>query len=283
MAAMQVEAAPASAAPMVPVMYEVASTRQDLDDTVTLELAPVDQAITAPTMGQFNMLWAFGIGEAPISLAGTQDGNLLHTIRAVGSVTNALCAMKPGDQVGVRGPYGTGWDLHGAAGKDILVIAGGLGLAPVRPILTELFANREEFGRAGLLMGARSPDQLLYRDELEAWRARLDIEVEVTVDSAEPTWRGDVGVVTTLLDRAPFDPPTTRAFVCGPEVMMRFAARDLAELGVPTEEIFVSLERNMHCAVGHCGHCQLGAEFVCKDGPVLPWTVAEPLLRIRER
>ncbi|RZV41304.1 MAG: hypothetical protein EX269_16530 [Acidimicrobiales bacterium] len=280
---MRLETAPAQTGPMVPVMYEVLSRRRDLDDTFTLELAPVDSAIETPTMGQFNMLWAFGIGEAPISLAAIEDGRLFHTIRAVGSVTNALCAMSVGDHVGVRGPYGTGWDLQGAAGKDILVMAGGLGLAPVQPIITELFANREEYGRAALLMGARSPDALLYRDELEAWRARLDIEVEVTVDSAAPDWRGDVGVVTTLLPRVPFDPPTTRAFVCGPEVMMRFGARDLSELGVPLEEIFVSLERNMHCAVGHCGHCQLGAEFVCKDGPVLPWTVAEPLLRIRER
>ncbi|MGI9604548.1 MAG: FAD/NAD(P)-binding protein [Acidimicrobiales bacterium] len=264
-------------------MYEVVSQRRDLDDTITLELDPVDAALSAPTMGRFNMLWAFGIGEAPISLAGVANDRLVHTIRAVGSVTNALCALKAGDQVGVRGPYGTGWDLQSASGRDVLVIAGGLGLAPVRPIITELFADRENFGRAALLVGARSPDQLLYRSELEVWRARLDIEVEVTVDSADATWRGDVGVVTTLLDRAPFDPAATRAFVCGPEVMMRFAARDIAEVGVPRDQIFLSLERNMHCAVGHCGHCQLGAEFICKDGPVLPWTVAEPLLRVRER
>ena len=148
---------------------------------------------------------------------------------------------------------------------------------------TELFADRATYGRAALLMGARSPETLLYREELETWRARLDIEVEVTVDSAEPSWRGDVGVVTTLIDRAPIDPANARVFVCGPEVMMRFCARALEERGVPADEIFVSLERNMHCAVGHCGHCQLGSEFVCKDGPVFPWTTAEPLLRIKER
>lgn len=269
--------------PMVPLMYRVVSRRQDLVDTVTLTLEPVNQNIETPSMGQFNMLWAFGIGEAPISLAGTDDGLLIHTIRGLGSVTNALIAMSPGDQVGVRGPYGTGWDLAGAAGRDVLVVAGGLGLAPVRPIVTELFADRATYGRAALLMGARSPETLLYREELETWRARLDIEVEVTVDSAEATWRGDVGVVTTLIDRAPVDLANTRAFVCGPEVMMRFCARALEERGVPVAEIFVSLERNMHCAVGHCGHCQLGSEFVCKDGPVFPWTKAEPLLRIKER
>ena len=268
---------------MVPVMYRVLAHRQDLDDTVTLSLAPVDRAIATPRSGQFNMLWAFGIGEAPISLAGVEDDVLIHTIRGVGAVTKALCALSEGDEVGVRGPYGTGWDLDGATGRDVLVVAGGLGLAPVRPIITRLFARRSDFGRAALLMGARSPDQLLYHDELEEWRGRFDIEVEVTVDSAPSSWRGDVGVVTTLIDRAPVNPDDTRAFVCGPEVMMRFGALALIDAGVRPEEIFVSLERNMHCAIGHCGHCQLGPYFLCKEGPVLAWPDAEPLLRIRER
>lgn len=268
---------------MVPQMYRVLSRRQDLADTVTLALEPVDGQIARPTIGQFNMLWAFGIGEAPISLSGTDDTTLEHTIRGVGAVTNALCAASEGDQIGLRGPYGTGWDLDTAAGRDVLVVAGGLGLAPVRPIVTQLFARRADYGRAALLMGARDPESLLYRDELEKWRSRLDIEVEVTVDSARPSWRGDVGVVTKLIPRAPIEPSNTRAFVCGPEVMMRFCAQALVDLGVPPAEVFVSLERNMHCAVGHCGHCQLGSTFVCKDGPVLSWVDAEPLLRIPER
>jgi len=268
---------------MVPHMYRVLSRRQDLADTVTLALAPVDSQIATPTIGQFNMLWAFGIGEAPISLAGIDEHVVTHTIRGVGAVTNALCGASEGDQIGVRGPYGTGWDLGGATGRDVLVVAGGLGLAPVRPIVARLFARRSEYGRAALLIGARDPESLLYRDELEAWRSRLDIEVEVTVDSAQPSWRGDVGVVTKLIPRAPVDSANTRAFVCGPEVMMRFCAQALVDRGVPPAEVFVSLERNMHCAVGHCGHCQLGSSFVCKDGPVLSWVEAEPLLRIRER
>ena len=169
---------------MVPTMYRVLSRRQDLADTVTLALAPIGAAIEAPAIGQFTMLWAFGIGEAPISLAGLDGDVLLHTIRADGAVTRALCALDEGDEVGVRGPYGVGWDLDGAVGRDVLVVAGGLGLAPVRPSITELVARRDEFGRAALLMGARSPDQLLYRPELEEWRGRLDIEVEVSVDSA---------------------------------------------------------------------------------------------------
>ena len=229
------------------------------------------------------MLWAFGIGEAPISLAGLDGDRLVHTIRAVGAVTRALCALQAGDEVGVRGPFGTGWDLAGAAGRDVLVMAGGLGLAPVRPIIDEILADRAAYGRAALLMGARSPDQLLYRETLEGWRGHFDIEVEVTVDSAPQSWRGDVGVVTTLIDRAPVTFADTRAFVCGPEVMMRFGAQALIDAGVAPAEISISLERNMHCAVGHCGHCQLGPYFVCKDGPVLPWPDAEPLMRIRER
>lgn len=272
-----------AAAPMVPVMYEVTQRRQDLDDTVTLGLEPVDRPIDPPTMGQFTMLWAFGVGEAPISVAGYEGNRLVHTVRAVGAVTTALCATTTGDQIGVRGPFGVGWDLDGASGKDIVVVAGGLGLAPVRPIILELLARRSEFGRAALLIGARNPDLLLYRAELEAWRGRFDLDVEVTVDTIRPWWRGDVGVVTKLIDRLPVDAGNTRAFVCGPEIMMRFSAQALVDLGVHRNEIFVSLERNMHCAVGHCGHCQLGSHFVCKDGPVLSWARSESLLRIRER
>ncbi len=269
--------------PMVPLRYRVRSRRDDLDDTVTLELEPVDEPTARPGPGQFNMLWAFGIGEAPISLAGLDGDVLVHTIRRVGAVTAALCAAVPGDEIGVRGPYGVGWDLDRARGRDVVVVAGGLGLAPVRPIVTELVDHRDQFGRVAVLVGARSPDDLLYRDELAEWRSHLDLDVEVTVDTATPSWRGDVGVVTRLIGRNPNEPANTTAFVCGPEVMMRFCALALIDDGTPPDEIFVSMERNMHCAIGHCGHCQLDALFVCKDGPVLSWPTVEPLLRVRER
>ncbi|MCP4221878.1 MAG: oxidoreductase [Actinomycetia bacterium] len=189
----------------------------------------------------------------------------------------------PGDLVGVRGPYGSGWGLGQARGRDVLVLAGGLGLAPVRPIITSVLAERPAFGRAVVLIGARSPDTLLYRDEIEEWRGRLDIDIEVTVDSATPEWRGDVGVVTRLVGRAPVDPTNTVAFVCGPEVMMRFSALAVTDLGVAPSAVQLSMERNMHCAIGHCGHCQLGSSFICKDGPVLDWPQVEALLRVRER
>ena len=167
--------------PMTPVMHRVVSRREDLPDTVTLGLLPVDAAVSEPKSGQFNMLWAFGVGEAPISLAGFEDGVLIHTIRRVGAVTAALCSSAVGDQIGVRGPFGVGWDLPHATGRDVLIVAGGLGVAPTRPIIIELLANRTDFGRAVLLIGARTPEALLYRDELEDWRGRFDIEVEVTV------------------------------------------------------------------------------------------------------
>jgi NAD(P)H-flavin reductase len=275
--------APGTLGPMTPVMYGVQARTVDLDDTATLSLAPVDRPIEQPVAGQFNMLWAFGIGEAPISLAGADGDVLHHTIRRAGKVSTALWAAREGDLIGMRGPFGTGWGLDAAKGRDILIVAGGIGMAPLRSVVEELMANREDYGRAALLVGARSPESLLYRDLIESWRGRLDIEVEVTVDTAAPSWRGNVGVVTRLIDPAPVDPEKTTAYVCGPEVMMRFTAQAAAARGVPLDQIFVSLERNMHCAIGHCGHCQLGPAFVCKDGPVLPWPTVEPLMRVRQR
>ncbi len=271
--------------PMVPLRYRVAARRRELADTVTLDLVPVAGAIRPPEPGQFDMLWAFGVGEVPISVSGLDGdgGPIAHTVRAVGAVTRALCAAEPGDVVGVRGPYGEGWHVDRAAGGDLLIVAGGLGLAPVRPAMVEALANRHRFGRIVLLVGARDPGSLLFRDELEQWRGRFDIDVEVTVDAAAPSWRGDVGVVTKLLGRAPVDPARTTALVCGPEVMMRVVAPQLVDMGVEPHAVLLSAERNMRCAIGHCGHCQLGPLFVCKDGPVLPWPRLERLTMVRER
>jgi NAD(P)H-flavin reductase len=273
----------AGVGPMTPRMYRVIDRREDLRDTVTVRLAPVDDVVPLPAAGQFNMLWAFGIGEAPVSVSGIEDGVLTHTIRSVGAVTTALCAADTGDQLGVRGPFGTGWELARAAGRDILVVAGGLGLAPLRPLISELLDQRADYGHVTVLVGARTPETLLYWDELQQWRTRLDIDVNVTVDVATPSWRDDVGVVTRLIDQAHIDPVDTTAFVCGPEVMMRFAAQAIVQCGVPSSSVIVSLERNMHCAIGHCGHCQLGPDFICKDGPVMAWSRVEHLLRVRER
>lgn len=271
--------------PMVPVPYRVDWRRRSTVDTVTVGISPVGEALPTPQPGQFEMLWAFGVGEVPISVSGfgNGDGSLEHTIRSVGAVTEALCAAQVGDIVGVRGPFGEGWDLDRATGRDLLIVAGGLGLAPVRPVILEAFANRHRFGRMAVLVGARDPGSLLYTSELEQWRGRFDVDVEVTVDAAPPSWRGDVGVVTKLIDRAPVDPENTVAVVCGPEVMMRFVAQGLVLRGVPEHEIWLSMERNMRCAIGHCGHCQLGPEFICRDGPVFPWSRMEKLILVRER
>jgi NAD(P)H-flavin reductase len=271
--------------PMVPASFRVADRVQETADTWTLDLRPRDPDVLpdfAP--GQFAMLYAFGIGEVPISVSGDlgAGGSLVHTIRAVGAVTSALCASAPGQDVGVRGPFGRPWPLTEAEGADVVVVAGGIGLAPLRPVIYHLLANRERYGNVVVLYGGRSPAELLYPGELEHWRGRFDVQVEVTVDGAPPSWRGNVGVVTKLVPRADFDPAGAIALICGPEVMMRFTAAALEGLGLTKQRIYVSMERNMHCAIGLCGHCQFQHLFVCKDGPVFPLDAIEPLLRVRE-
>jgi NAD(P)H-flavin reductase len=278
--------APAEAAPrgaMTPVPHRVVSRTRETADTWTLELEPL-AGVVRPRAGQFDMLYAFGVGEVPISTSGGHegDGPLTHTIRAVGAVTRALCALGPGDVVGVRGPFGTEWPLAEAAGGDLVVVAGGIGLAPLRPAIRHALGRRCDFGAVAVLVGARTPEDLLYRDELESWRARLDAEVDVTVDAAAAGWYGRVGLVTTLIPGAVIDPARAAALVCGPEVMMTFVVRALLERGLVLERIWVSLERNMRCAVGHCGHCQLGPALICRDGAVFPAAAMQRLLEVRE-
>lgn len=272
------------AAPMVPRRHRVVSVVPETHDTVTLALEPLDAPLRPFGAGQFNMLWGFGTGEVPISVSGdpTVPGPLLHTIRAAGPATRALCATEPGATIGLRGPFGRGWEPASARGGDVVVLGGGIGIAPLRPLVHELLAERDAYGRVALLVGARSPAELLFPHDLERWRSRLDLDVWVTVDRADTGWRGDVGVVTHLLGRLPLDPARTTAFVCGPEVMMRFAAAGLADLGVAPGRIRLSLERNMKCAIAHCGHCQLGPVLVCREGPVLTYDRAGPLLAVPE-
>jgi NAD(P)H-flavin reductase len=270
---------------MIPEVVRVAGARRETADTWTLELEPPpgrDAWTYRP--GQFNMLYAFGVGEVPISISGSVRAGaaLLHTVRAVGTVSSALTRLKRGDSVGVRGPFGSAWPVEEAAGSDVLIAAGGLGFAPVRPALHALIARRERYGKLILLYGSRSPDEILYRREIEALRRRLDVDIEVTVDHATGAWHGHVGVVTTLLRRAAFDPEHTVAMLCGPEVMMRFTVAALRDAGVARENVYLSMERNMKCALGHCGHCQFGSDFVCKDGPVLRYDRIRERLAVRE-
>jgi NAD(P)H-flavin reductase len=271
---------------MVPAWYRVAWKRQETHDTWTLSLEPEAEGIGRFAPGQFAMLYAFGTGEVPISVSGdltgrARAGSLVHTVRAVGAVTRAICALEPGASLGARGPFGTSWPIEAGGGRDIVVVAGGIGLAPLRPVIYHVLANRDRYGRLVIAYGGRSPAELLYLDELERWRGRFDVELEVTVDAAGSGWRGRVGVVTALIPRAQLDPERTTAFVCGPEVMLRFTSAALREAGMPDESIHVSLERSMKCAVGVCGHCQLRELFICKDGPVFSYDRVDALVRAR--
>lgn len=270
--------------PMVPRTFKVLANKRELDDTVTLELAATEGGAFDFAPGQFNMLYRFGVGEVPISISGdaAEPDRLVHTIRSVGLVSGALAGLDAGDIVGVRGPFGAGWPVGDVKGDDIVFVAGGLGLAPLRPAIYAVLADRGAYGDVSILYGARTPEDLLFEDELHQWRGRFDLNVDVIVDRAEFGWAGQVGVVTQLVGEAPFDAPETTAFVCGPEIMMRFAVQSLAGRGVDTGNIHVSMERNMQCALGFCGHCQFGGGFVCKDGPVYPFDRIADIFAIRE-
>ena len=310
--------APTSYDAMRPVLYTVTSAKREMASTMTITLEPprqvgigqtgaaqtgaaqtgaaqpgaaepgaaepgAAQGLVPIAPGQFNMLWSWGVGEAPISASQSGlDGALVHTVRDVGGVTKALCAKQPGDVVGVRGPFGRGWDIDTARGQDLIVVGGGIGLAPLRPVVHTILASRSDFGRVALVVGARSAAELLFRPELDSWWRDRAITVRTIVDRPSRDWHGSIGIVTNELPRLEIDPGRTVVMVCGPEVMMRFVALNLIERGVAPEAIQVSLERNMQCAVGQCGHCQLAGYFLCRDGPVLTWEVARPLLEVRE-
>jgi NAD(P)H-flavin reductase len=267
----------------VPIPFRVVSSRSETADTRTVVLRSESGQPLTFEPGQFTMLYAFGIGEAPISVSGDpgEADRLVHTVRAVGAVTRAICAAADDQQLGVRGPFGRPWPRP-EPGADLVFIAGGLGLAPLRPSIYSALAQREQFGRVLILYGGREPEQLLYRDELAEWEARDDLELALSVDAAGPDWPGRVGVVTQLLPGAELDPATSIVLACGPEVMMRFSVEAVRELGIPADRVFVSLERNMRCAVGHCGHCQLAGTFICRDGPVFSWDRISSALAVRE-
>jgi NAD(P)H-flavin reductase len=231
--------------------------------------------------GQFNMLYFPGIGESAISVSSDSEesAKLRHTVRTLGNVTRAMARLHPGDKLGVRGPYGTSWPVEEFRGRDLIVVAGGLGLAPLRPVIYHLIRHRSDYGRVTLLYGARTPTDLLYSGEYESWRAS-GMNVQVAVNVASTDWRGSIGTVMPLLATLQLDPTQTGVFICGPEVMMRFVAAAAVERGLPGGQVFVSLERNMNCAVGLCGHCQFGPAFVCKDGPVFPFDRVRRLMLV---
>lgn len=254
----------------VPSVARVREARAEIAAVTTLTLALEDQR-SAPAWapGQFAMLYAFGVGEAAISFSGdpADPETHTHTVRHAGAVSTALGSLRRGEALGVRGPFGRGWPTTDIEGRHLIVMAGGLGLAPLRPVILAAMHGSVRPQRLSILCGAREPERVLFSRELTDWR-KHGAEVFLTVDHAGSDWTGDVGLVTDLIRRMDGASAATVAFVCGPEVMMRFSACALTDAGVAAERIWLSMERTMKCAVGHCGRCQFGGDFVCTDGPV---------------
>ncbi|MBB4284588.1 FAD/NAD(P)-binding protein [Roseospira goensis] len=278
-------------APLHPRPVRVLETRAEMPGCTTLRVAPADPADAADPAGacgfapgQFYMVYVFGLGEVPISVSGdaARPGELTFTVMAVGAVTRALCAVRPGQTLGLRGPFGTAWPVEALTGRDVIVMAGGLGLAPLRPAIYHLLRHRDRYGAVALLYGTRQPRSIVFAPDLTGWREAAAIDVAVTVDSGDRDWSGHVGVVTELLKGRRLDPARTAALLCGPEIMMRFSAYALRDRGVAAGAIHVSMERNMKCGVRMCGRCQYGPFFVCDDGPVFSFDRVEHLFGIRE-
>ena len=261
----------------MPLPFRVAERRQDTVDTWTLTLEPEAESFVVEP-GQFVMVHAWGIGEVPISVSGRDPIEL--TVRAVGAVSAAICGSAPGALLGLRGPCGNAWPVAEAAGGDVLVVAGGIGLAPLRLLVLHVLAHRDDYGAAAVLYGARTPADLLYTDQIAHWRETLT--VDVTVDAADTSWLGKVGVVPRLVSTAEFRADAVTAFICGPEVMIHYAVLALRERGVSDDRIFQSLERDMRCGIGLCGHCQLGPTLICRDGPVYSQAEIGRLMEVRE-
>ena len=276
---------PPASNPWVCHTVRIRDIAPEVTDVATYHLSFDDAAVAAAYRfqpGQFNMLYLPGVGEVPISLSADPSSTTTwaHTVRAVGNVTQQLARLRVGDTLGLRGPFGSSWPLHSAAGHDVILVTGGLGLAPLRPAIYELLRQADRFRSLTLLYGARTPDTLLFEREFTDWSQR-GMQVQVTVDRASSAWSGHVGVVTLLLDRLPLsDPRSTSVFVCGPEVMMRFVGKSALARGIPEDQLWLSMERNMQCAIGLCGHCQFGPAFICKDGPVFRHDRLAPFLNV---
>jgi NAD(P)H-flavin reductase len=270
---------------MRPQFFKVQDVWQETADVFTLKLKLSAELFKSMKPGQFNMLYSFGVGEVPISISRFEKNNtILHTIRDVGMVSHALVNVKVGDELGLRGPFGVGWPVDAALKKDLVIMAGGIGLAPLRPVIDFVIQNRSDFGNVVLLYGARLKKDLLFESEWIDWMQKGLIEMNVSLDQLDASdhWDGQVGVVTGMIDQASFDPRNAIAMICGPELMMRFSAQKLNDIGVLNENIFLSQERNMKCAIGLCGHCQYLGDFVCKTGPVFSFQKIKHLMLMRE-
>lgn len=254
---------------------------QETRDVYTYYVRLLDNEGKNAAPGQFNVLYIYGGGEVPISISGIENELIMHTIRFVGAVTKMISKMGENQIIGLRGPYGNPWPMKESEDKDILIVAGGIGLAPLRPVIMEVKNNREKYGRLIILYGARTPEDLLYKREFEEYSRIKDCELHVTVDRGEEKWIGNVGVVTTLIPKVDIDPKNTIAMVCGPEIMMKFTVKDLIKRKIPETMIYISMERRMRCGIGQCGHCQVGPFFVCKDGPVFQLTKIKSYFEVK--
>ncbi len=267
---------------LTPRVHRVVEVVPEIDDVVTLRVVPVDGDPAPFLPAQIGMVGAFGIGEAAISISSAPSTTSHHdyTIRRAGAITGALTSMGADDQLWVRGPFGRPWDL-GPDGRDVLIAAGGIGLAPLRSALYTIEDERSRFRSVTLIVGARAAADLLYAREYDRWRA-AGIDVVPTVDRAEPGWSGRVGLVPRIVDDLDLDPSMTDALLCGPDIMMRLTAESLIGHGVAPDRVQLTLERNMQCGNGLCGHCQLGGLLVCRDGPVVPYSTVAGWLAVEE-
>lgn len=274
-----IDAGPPHAATVVERTQEsptIFTLRLRLDDTAA-------QAAYRFAPGQFNMLYLYGVGEVPISIMSDpeeRDG-IGHTIRALGRVTQGLAALQPGDKLGLRGPFGRGWPLQEMSGSDIVLVTGGLGCAPVVSVIHYVLRRRERYGKLVIIQGVRHAEDLIWREQYDRWNAQTNTQVLVAASEGTAAWPWHVGRVTDLFGLARYNPARAVAMMCGPEGMMRAAADSLLARGLPESQLYLSMERNMQCAVGRCGHCQFGGAFVCRDGPVFNWGKVKTLLAHR--
>jgi sulfhydrogenase subunit gamma (sulfur reductase) len=268
-----------------PVEVEVVERVEETPSIYTLHLRFTDPEVAASYRllpGQYNMLYLFGVGEVPISIVSDPDfeGPLEHTIRSVGRVTRGMERLKVGDRMGLRGPYGRGWPLDEAEGRDVVIVTGGLGCAPVVSMIRYVLQRRERFGRLVILQGVKHTDDLIWRRQYERWQQLPNTQVLLAADVGGPNWPYSVGKVTVLFNQAGIDPDRSIVMLCGPEPMMKASIDRLLALHVPAESMWLSIERNMQCGIGHCGHCQVGPYFVCQDGPVFHYPELRPWLGV---
>jgi len=271
--------------PYLPLEARIVERVQESPSIFTLRLQLTDEAARNTyrfDAGQFNMVYVHGAGEVPISIVSDpRDPHLLdHTIRKVGRVTSALADLEAGDRVGLRGPFGRGWPLERSRGRDVAIVTGGLGCAPVVAVINYILMRREHFGRLTVIQGVKHAEELIWRERYAYWQSLPDVQVLLSADHGGPLWPWHVGRVTEVFEDAHLRPGSV-AMICGPEIMMQIAARQLAARGIAEDDIWVSMERNMQCAVGHCGHCQFGPDFVCRQGPVFPYPRIKPLFSVK--